>query len=151
MGVATKIKLPTSVIADYHKIDSVPDLTWDKDGNGKMELAISQYTSYEDKLAGALPVNKTFLTFPLDKDLTGIFRYTLYKAVLPLAPEFKTTETVQDGELGNMLRLLHYLSPAEMSAMIFAMTDILSLLGIDPELYRDWYNSLKADTLSTIG
>jgi len=50
-----------------------------------------------------------------------------------------------------MLRLLKYLSPAEMSVMIFAMQDILAIMGEDPENYRDWYNRLKEDTLSTIG
>lgn len=151
MGISTDITLPTSVHCNYHKIESVPDLTWNADGTGKMILEISQYTSYEDKVAGALPVRKKHETFELDKDLTGILRYILYKAVLPIAPEFTSCETVQDGELGNMLRLLRYLSPAEMSVMIMAMTDILDMQGIDMELYRDWYDSLKEDTLSTIG
>jgi len=31
------------------------------------------------------------------------------------------------------------------------MTDILDMQGVDSELYRDWYNTLKEDTLSTIG
>lgn len=151
MGIATDITMPSQATANYHKIDSVPNLEWNTDGSGSVELAISQYISYDAKLNGASPINRTFKTFHLDSDLTGILRYVLYRAVLPIAPEFESAEAVQDGELGNMLRLLKYLSQAEMAAMIFAMTDILGIMGIDPETYRPWYDSLKDDTLSAIG
>jgi hypothetical protein len=151
MGISTDITMDTAVVANYHRIDSVPDIKWEKDGSGTVELAISQYVSYEARKAGASPVNRSFKTFKIDKDLTGILRYVLYKAILPIAPEFKDTQAVQDGELGNMLRLLRYLSPAEMSVMIMAMTDILEMQGIDMETYRPWYDGLKEDTLSTIG
>lgn len=151
MGINTDIKMASSVIANYHRIDSMPDLTWDEDGNGKIQLAISQYLSQEARDKGSSPVNRKYQTFNVDKDLTGIIRYILYKAILPIASEFENAETAQDGELGNMLRLLKYLSPAEMSVMIFAMQDILALMGQDPETYREWYDSLKDDMLSTIG
>ncbi len=151
MGINTDILLDSQATAKYHRIDSMPNLTWDKDGNGKVELAISQYISQEAKENGASPINKKFQNFIIDKDLTGILRFILYKAILPVAPEFKDATVAQDGELGNMLRLLKYLEPAEMAVMIFAMQDILALMGEDPENYRDWYNRLKEDTLSTIG
>lgn len=151
MGIIKDIVLDSEVVAQYHRIDSMPDFTWDEYGNGKVQLSISQYVSQEAREAGASPVNKMFKTFDVDKDLAGILRFILYKAVLPIAPEFENSETAQDGELGNMLRLLKYLDPAEMSVMIFALHDILSLMGINPELYRDWYNTLKEDTLSVIG
>ncbi len=151
MGITTDILLDSHAMATYHRIDSMPDLTWDKDGNGKVELAISQYITQQAKEDGASPVNREFQTFSIDKDLTGILRFILYKAVLPVVPEFQDAAVAEDGELGNMLRLLKYLTPAEMSVMIFAMQDILALKDEDPENYRDWYNRLKEDTLSTIG
>lgn len=150
MGVSADVQLPTQIVAKYHKIDSVPNFSWNEAGEGKIELAVSQYLSYEARLTGASPVNRSFKHFNLDKDLTGILRYVLYRGVLPLLPEFETAQTVQDGELGNMLRLLKFLNPAEMSAMIFALHDILQILQVDPEDYRDWYESLKDDTLSVI-
>jgi len=151
MGITKDITLDSAVTATYHKIDSMPDFIWDDYGEGKVQLAISQYISLEAREAGASPINKMFKTFNIDKDLAGILRFILYKAVLPIAPEFENALTAQDGELGNMLRLLKYLEPAEMSVMIFALHDILALMGINPELYRDWYNTLKEDTLSVIG
>lgn len=151
MGVSVDVTLPSDITATYHRIDGVPKISWNDDGTGKIELAISQYVSYEARQAGASPVNRTFKSFDLDKDITGIIRYVLYRGVLPLIPEFSASQTIQDGELGNMLRLLRFLNPAEMSAMIFALQDILQIIGVDPEAYRDWYESLKADTLSTIG
>ena len=151
MGINTDIILDSQAMATYHKIDSMPDLTWDENGDGKVQLAISQYISQEAKDNDASPINKKFQTFNIDKDLTGILRFILYKAVLPVAPEFQDATVAEDGELGNMLRLLKYLTPAEMSVMIFAMTDILALMGEDHENYREWYNRLKEDTLSTIG
>ena len=150
MGINADITMDSAVVANYHRIDSMPDFVWNDDGTGKVELAISQYLSQEARDSGASPINKKYQKFLVDADLTGILRFILYKAVLPIAPEFESAEVAQDGELGNILRLLKYLTPAEMSVMIFALVDILELMGVDPELYRDWYNSLKEDTLSTI-
>lgn len=149
MGISTEIKLPSSVVAKYHKIDSVPGFLWKEDGSGNIELIISQYTSYEDKLAGAKPVSKSFKTFDLGDGIVGIIRFILYKAVLPLAPEFATTEPVQDGEIGNMLQLLKYLNPDEMSVIVLALQDILALINVDPESQRDWYERLKEGALES--
>lgn len=150
MGINAEVTMD-SAVAQYHRIDSMPDLTWEEDGSGKVELAISQYLSQEARDSGAMPINKKFQRFDIDADLTGILRFILYKAILPIAPEFESATVAQDGELGNMLRLLQYLTAAEMSVMMFALGDILGLMNVDPEVYRDWYDRLKEDTLSTIG
>jgi len=150
MGVDTKIKLPSNVEATYHKIDGLSELKWDNEGRGQLILALSQYVDYQSRLEGACPVNKKYERFELDRDLTGIFLFTLYRAVLPLKADYSNSVPVQDGELGNMLRLLKYLTDAEMSVMIFALQDILALKEVDPEIYRDWYNKLKEDTLSVL-
>ena len=81
--------------------------------------------------------------------ITGIVRFILYKAVLPIAPEFKETSPVQDGEIGNMLQLLKYLTPDEMAVIVLALQDILSLLGVDPESEREWYERLKEGALAS--
>jgi len=150
MGVSSDIVMPTQVVASYHRIDRVPEFSWDEKGLGKIQLEISQYLNYQARLNGANPITKKYKSLNLDRDITGILRYILYRGVLPLLPEFETAQTVEDGELGNMLRLLKYLNPAEMSAMIFALKDILDIIKVDPETYRDWYEELKTDTLSTI-
>ena len=150
MGVQSDITLPTQVTATYHKIDSISEIKWHEDGTGEIELAVSQYLSYEARLAGAVPVNKTFKTIKITKDLVDILRFAIYRAILPLAPEFSEAASVQDGELGNMLCLLKYLNDAEMSSMIFALTDILALKGVDPETYRPWYDSLKEEVFADL-
>ncbi len=150
MGITKNIELPTKVVSKYHRIKSVDRIKWNEDGTGTLQMIVEQYLSYEARKAGATSLSSIFKQFDLNKDLTGIIRYILYRAILPNAPEFEDYEVEQDGELGNMLRLLQYLSPAEMSVMIFALTDILETMNIDPEDQRDWYNTLKADTLSVI-
>lgn len=151
MGISKDVTLPTKVVCNYHKIDSVPDIQWDSEGKGKVVLGISQYLSYEDKLDGASPVRKKHETFTLDEDLTGILRYILYKAIMPLSPDFAGNDKVEDGDFGNMLRLVHYLDPGEIAILSFALKDIMEATGINPENYSEWYERLKEDTLSTIG
>ena len=141
MGINTDITLDSQVVAKYHRIDSMPDLTWDKSGNGKIELALSQYISQEARENGASPINKTFKTFNVGPALTGIIRFILYKAVLPESNEFANSSPAQDGEVGNMLGLLSYLTEAEKAVVLFALRDMLE--GKDLTEYEAWYNRLK--------
>lgn len=141
MGIKKDITLSSSVVASYHKIEGVPNLSWDNTGAGKIELALSQYTSQEDKEQGASPVSKTFKTFNVGSALTGIIRFILYKAVLPECNEFENSLPAQDGEVGNMLGLLSYLTEAEKAVVLFALRDMLE--GKDLTEYEAWYNRLK--------
>ena len=151
MGIEKEIELPTMAVANYHRIDGIPEITWDKYGQGKMLLAVSQYISYEARQKGAKPLSKCYKSLKLDKDLTGILRFVVYKAILPSVPEFESSTPAQDKELGSMLRLLHFLNERELALLLMGMKDLLEAKNIDKEDYRDLYeNYYKDDMLSTI-
>ncbi len=152
MGIEKEVELPSMAVAKYHKIDGIPDIKWNEDGTGSIQLALSQFISYEARLAGAKPLSRCFKFLKLDKDLTGIIRFIMYKGVLPLVPEFETSQIAQDGELGSMLRLLTYLDDRDLILLSLAMVDIIKHKNLDNTPYKEWYEThLKDDMLSTLG
>lgn len=150
MGVEKDIELPSQVVAGYHRIDSVPRFEWKEDGTGLIQLVISQYLSYEARVAGATPMKTTYKTLALDDNQTGILRYVIYKAILRLAPEFATSVDSQDGEIGNILTLMKRLDVDEIALLSLAMADVLALKGVDVEMYRPIYDTFKDEMLQQL-